>query len=290
MIDNKPNGKENDIKWHNAFYAATQLDFYKDRKELDFINEYCLSKEPLRIDVKIVKKISDKKLNNEIGAIFRKHNIIEYKSPDDFYKVYGYGCFYKSLSNKVDEININEITLTFCCKKKPIKLIKHLKEIRNYNIIEKFDGIFYVLGDYFPIQIVLNTKLNKEKHIFLKGLDNELKDLELVKEMANRIDTLKDSSVNINALFNVLFRANLNIFKEVAKMSNTIELQKVMTEIMYEQGLDKTFIEQGKEEEKKEIAKKLLTMKIGIEQIVKATELSTEKVKQLQEELKNSQF
>lgn len=43
-----------------------------------------------------------------IGRIFRKYNIIEYKSPvdylgiDDFYKVYGYLCFYKADTQEED--------------------------------------------------------------------------------------------------------------------------------------------------------------------------------------------
>ncbi len=43
-----------------------------------------------------------------IGRIFRKYNIIEYKSPvdylgiDDFYKVYGYLGFYKADTQEED--------------------------------------------------------------------------------------------------------------------------------------------------------------------------------------------
>lgn len=145
--------KEDDIKWHPAFYSALQLEFEKDLNKLEFINEFQLSKEPLRIDVHIIKKIKEDILSNEIGNIFKKYNLVEYKSPDDYlsiedyYKVYGYGCLYQSLAETAEKVDILDITLTFCCKSKPIKLFKHLKEVRHFDIIEKSSGIYHVKGE-----------------------------------------------------------------------------------------------------------------------------------------------
>ena len=64
---------------------------------------------PMQVDVLIIKKNSKKTIKKNIGQIFRKYNIVEYKSPDDylnvddFYKVHGYACFYKSDTKKVNE-------------------------------------------------------------------------------------------------------------------------------------------------------------------------------------------
>ena len=55
-----------------------------------------LSKKPLQIDELVIKVHDNEKIQKNIGRIFRKHNIVEYKSPEDyltindFYKVYGY--------------------------------------------------------------------------------------------------------------------------------------------------------------------------------------------------------
>ncbi len=298
--------KEENIKWHPAFYSALQLEFYNDSDKLEFVNEYQLSKEPLRIDVRIIKKNSDDTLNNEIGKIFRKYNIIEYKSPtdnltiDDFYKVCGYGLLYKSLSDKVNAIDIKEITLTFCCKKEPKKLIEHLKKVHNYKIKQEYQGIYYIDGSFLPIQIILNTHLNAENHLFLKSLDDDLKDLNLVQSVIHNEVALK-SVTNINALLSVIFKANPKTFKEVLKMTNTAELKEVMTEIIYEQGLDKIFIAQGKElgiKQGKElgiqqgreqgeydkavnIAKRLLKANLSMEEVSKYTELPMEVIKNL---------
>ena len=52
------------------------------------------------------------------NLIFRQHNVIEYKSPgdslniDDFYKTLAYAFLYKSLSDKVDGIPADQLTLS----------------------------------------------------------------------------------------------------------------------------------------------------------------------------------
>ena len=58
--------------------------------------EHLLGKKPMQIDVLIVKKDVGIRIRKNIGRIFRKHNIIEYKSPEDylsindFYNVFGF--------------------------------------------------------------------------------------------------------------------------------------------------------------------------------------------------------
>ena len=52
------------------------------------------------------------------NLIFRQHTVIEYKSPgdslniDDFYKTLAYAFLYKSLSDKVDGIPADQLTLS----------------------------------------------------------------------------------------------------------------------------------------------------------------------------------
>lgn len=49
-----------------------------------------------------MKKLKETTIKKSIAKLFRNHNIIEYKAPDDylsindFYKVYGYACIYQS--------------------------------------------------------------------------------------------------------------------------------------------------------------------------------------------------
>ena len=91
------------IQWHPGFYGAAELEFRANSDNLTFIQEYSLSKEPLRADLLVIRKEPNAQIVNEIGKIFKGHNIIEYKSPDDgltiddFYKAAAYACLYKSL-------------------------------------------------------------------------------------------------------------------------------------------------------------------------------------------------
>jgi hypothetical protein len=73
------------------------------RKVLSFEFEYSLNTEPLRIDAVIIKKRPQAVINNPLGAIFRKVNIVEYKSPGkslslkDFHKTEAYGRLYSGM-------------------------------------------------------------------------------------------------------------------------------------------------------------------------------------------------
>ena len=86
------------IAWHPAFVDAIKMELDAYNNDLQFTAEYQLTTEPLKIGVVIIKKSQDIPIEKNIAAIFRKENIVEYKSPDDyisvddFYKVYSYAC------------------------------------------------------------------------------------------------------------------------------------------------------------------------------------------------------
>jgi hypothetical protein len=92
------------ISWHPAFVQAIKLELEPYRDALEFIPEYQLTSEPLEIDVVIIKKAPDLVIEKNIARIFRKINLLEYKSPDDyfsvhdFYKVLGYAFLYAALN------------------------------------------------------------------------------------------------------------------------------------------------------------------------------------------------
>ena len=87
---------ESRTKWHPEFCNIIELELMENAEGLTYDSEYNLSREPLKIDLLVFKKIQDEVIKNEIGKIFLGHNIMEYKSPDDnmnintFYKVLSY--------------------------------------------------------------------------------------------------------------------------------------------------------------------------------------------------------
>ena len=75
--------KKSVIYWHPAFFANIQIELKDEADKLTFENEHQLSKKPLQIDVLIIKKEKSGQIRKNIGRIFKKHNVIEYKSPGD---------------------------------------------------------------------------------------------------------------------------------------------------------------------------------------------------------------
>ncbi len=173
----------------------------------------------MQIDVLIIKKNNNEPLEKNIGRIFRKHNIVEYKSPidylsiDDFYKVYGYAYFYKADVTQVDSIKVNEITLSFVCKGYPRKLIQHLTEVRGFSIEQFEAGIYYIKGDIFPIQLIVTSRLSKEHNFWLKNLTDDLSDTEAVRELAREYQD-KQKNILYRSVMNVIIKANEELFKE----------------------------------------------------------------------------
>ena len=128
------------IQWHPGFCSAAELELIENKTELEFIREYNIGKEPLRIDLLIIKKRPGAVIKNEIGSIFKQHNLLEYKSPDDgfsiddYYKAIGYACIYKSFGETVDAIPAQEITVSFFRETYPRELIKSLmRELQKHS-------------------------------------------------------------------------------------------------------------------------------------------------------------
>ena len=223
--------KEPAIQWHPAFYAGIQIEFSQEKEKLEFENEHQLGTKPKQIDVLIIKKEPEAKIQKNIGRIFRRYNIIEYKSPedyisiDDFYQVYGYACFYKADTNHVDEIKANEITITFVCKNRPRELIKHLREERGFRIKGK-EGIYTIHGDYFPMQLILTSRLSKEENFWLRYLTNDLKSVEEANKILSEYEGHRNEN-NHKSVMNVIVHANKEVFKEATKMCEALlELMK----------------------------------------------------------------
>ena len=134
--------KEQTIQWHPAFFAGIQIELGDEAKYFSFEAEHQLGTKPMAIDV-LVKKEKERRIRKNIGRIFRTHNVIEYKSPtdylsvDDFYKVYGYACFYKSDVSNVDSISIEDLTITFVSTNYPRQLVRHLREVKNIKYVNQ---------------------------------------------------------------------------------------------------------------------------------------------------------
>ena len=213
--------REEKTDWHTAFQSAMELELRANKTELTYQREYELTKQPMRIDFLVIKKNSDVKIKNEIGQIFRRYNIMEYKSPDDdltidtFFKVLGYGCIYKAeTGHKVDEIPARELTISFVRERKPRKMMHMLQE-SGCAVEMKFPGIYYVSGSVFPVQIIVGRELSEKSHICLKALTRNLtldQKMELVEE--SRELNEKDDKLNLASVLEVIVKENRTLFQK----------------------------------------------------------------------------
>ncbi len=226
------------LPWHLGFFAGIQIEFEEEAHKLTFENEHQLGTDPMRIDVLIIKKLTEESIRKNIGRIFRKHNIIEYKSPEDylsidaFYKVLGYACFYKADVQYVDTIKVEEITISYVSKKYPRKLIRHLKAVRGYQIIPQGNGIWYIEGGMFPMQLIVTLKLSKEENFWLKNLTNDLKNTAEAEALFTEYEKHKNSNLH-KSVMNLIMRANKEIFKE-ARGNMCEALMELMEDVIEE--------------------------------------------------------
>ena len=211
--------KQKKLQWHPAFCSALRLELLEDAENLEFTDEFQLTEKPLQIDCTVVKVKKNCRIKNEIGKIFRKYNIFEYKSPmdelniDTFYKAVAYACLYKVLPNHVDEIQAEEITITLIRDRKPVKLLGELEK-SGYGYKKEAAGIYYVNGAMFPMQIIESSELDVDMHVQLKALTNHLEE-SLMRQYLLQVSTFEGREKNLaDIVLQVIVNSNMEKVRE----------------------------------------------------------------------------
>ena len=222
--------EETNIQWHLGVKPAVDLELAEERASLSYFRDFSLNQQALEIDLLIIRRESDQPIRNEIGRLFKKYNIIEYKSPKDelnidtLYKVGAYTSLYKAYGDTVDERRADEITTTLIRKAKPVKLFHYFEE-HGISLENPFKGIYYVKsGVLFPTQIIVTKELNPQEHIWLTALSDgmqkqQLKDL-LVK--VESFHTKLDREL-ADAVLGVAIKANWQTAQELRGDGNMCE-------------------------------------------------------------------
>jgi len=229
--------KDKKVQWHPAFYGAMHLELRENKEDLEFLEEVILNTLPLRVDMLVVKKKYPCEIQNEIGRIFGRYNLIEYKSPNDslnydvFLKGVAYAYLYKSSEAHVDEILLEDVTLTFVRERKPVKLFKKLQK-EKFIIEEKWPGIYYIIKEgYLKIQIVVSKRLSWENHIWLNSLSDSVnvqQAIELI-EITEQLEKTDDKNY-AESLWDVVETVNKEVIAKVREDENMA--CRVLTEIM----------------------------------------------------------
>ena len=219
--------------WHPAFCGVTKWELKLNKADLFFDPEHLLSEEPLRIDMLVIKKQPAAVVKNEIGKIFKQHNIVEFKGSgdgltiDDYYKAVGYASIYKSLGEHVNEIPAQEITVTLIREAYPREMFKLLKTL-GMDATEKYKGIYYLSGKTtFDTQVIVTSRLDGEKHAGLKILSRRAKKDDIIRFLEEaRLATEPGELHDIDAVLQVSVSANREVYQEVRKEKSMCQALK----------------------------------------------------------------
>lgn len=248
--------KGRNLQWHPPFYAGLQIELAEDAGNLIFENEHQLATKPLEIDILIIKKNADIPVRKNIGRIFRKHNIVEYKSVkdylgiDDFYQVYAYASLYKAFAGHEDDIKTSEMTITFISSHYPYKLEKYLKKRRKYHFVKSGEGIYHIVGNDFAMQLIVTSRISKEENLWLWSMNNPVNDKKTAEKLIAEYEK-NNRNHHYESAMELIVRANEKIFRSEEK--NVCE---ALEEIL------KDRIEQKAEQRAKQLAEQLAEQKI----------------------------
>lgn len=295
------NSEQERIQWHPAFCSAIRLELKENKMDLEYENEHNLGKKPLQIDLLVIKKSDDVVVQNDIGKIFSRSNIMEFKSPrdglniNDYFKVLGYACLYKAEEEHMDDIRNDDVTISLVRDTRPVKLMKAFErqglQIRAYRA-----GIYYIENSWFPMQMIITSELDQTTHLWLRALTEKLSSDEaelLLRETSAHKET--DEEALIDSVMTVSMSANKESFGNVKEEPEMYQFVKILAgdeiKAASEEARRKGR-EEGREEGSKaaniRAARRML--KRGVLSYVEIAEdfdLSIEQVEQLAEELES---
>lgn len=116
-------------------------------------------------------------------------------------------------------------------------MLSHLEEERDYTIENPEEGIYYVIGDKIPIQVIVISRLNPKKNLWLYSLTNKLENKEAIKMLLEDYKG-KQSDNLYTAVMQVVMKANGERMKGEGSMvcEALMELMKDELEASKEEG------------------------------------------------------
>lgn len=241
MGNTNENGREDRIRWHDAFVAAMKLEMKESASGMDFYPEYELTGRPKYIDLLIVKRddiISGSASDNSFISLFTKYNVIEYKGVggvmdmDVVANGMAYACMYKKEKSDQESAvrNFGDMTLTFVRESKPVKLFRHL-EIAGCSVDRISDGVYSInVTALFCVQVIVTGEIGFDRHPWLSALTRKLDELQAGKlvELESRAATDWEHD-NAEEVMDAAIAANRDVFERIRGGSG---MCKAMWELM----------------------------------------------------------
>ena len=255
-------------KW-TAFFAQLMGILLEGKAQV--LPEHELYKDPMRIDIVVIKLLKDEVIDNTVMRFFRKHNIVEFKGPSDTLNIWSFNrvlsYFYSYLTQ--ERVSFDDAAITFVSVRRPVKLFRLLQEERGYKIIPSgTDGIYYITIEgqqtaHVPsMQLVVNCELSAADAEWIKAIRNDWT-AEYGEEAVHKAEKIKDS--RMRELIYSLALANQCNWEE-EDMTNLISA-KDFRRFAELSGLAKKWKQEGQQEGVMEGMQK--GMQKGVQQLLK---------------------
>ena len=165
---------EDKIQWHPGYEGGIEFRLRKYKGVLEYHHEHPLSKKAIVVDTLVIEKKDDIVIDEDIAAIFLRHNIFEYKNPtdalsiDEYYNLLAYMCRYKATTGSTDAVKAAQVTGTLIKDGKPAKAFREIQALGG--VVEKrYPGKYYISGlIHMPTQIIVQSELGREKNAVLR--------------------------------------------------------------------------------------------------------------------------
>ena len=209
------------VEYHYGFYGAVHAVYEPTKVNMEYLQEHELGKEPVRMDMLIIKRESNP-LADPIGSFFRRFNVLEYKSPNDgltendFYKVQGYALLYKGLSRHTDDVPVRELTVSIFRHAYPREMMAALQNNGHF-IDEPYPGVYRVRGELsVPAQVVVTSRLPEGEYGPFKALAPNAT-LADIRKLLNLGDAGQDPRMAdyVRAVLNVSIVINRELFDRI---------------------------------------------------------------------------
>jgi Xaa-Pro aminopeptidase len=302
------NGRQEPTPYH---YAALDTFSYKLHQYLKngyimLVGEYELYKQPMVVDILVIKMNRNIEIAFAWAKIFRQHNIIEYKSPADnpptlavFNKLIGYAYTYAAK----EEVQINNVTATLICAQKPEKLFETLEKELDYEISQKDDGIYYIIQKGVTAEKNLAVQIvTQESELLLQALDKGTLDNATIDKIACFLATADEEITGkLGFWFRAISPENFKLIAERMKNMKSMRTEQEVKMIMEAAGLYDEAVgkgrqegkqegrqegkqegwQEGLEEEKRRTARAMLARRMDIDTISQITGLAEDEIRRM---------
>ena len=232
------------IEWHPGFQAGLELRLRAYKERLIYRHEYPLTKRPIVVDTLVIEKTEDVVIDDDVAAIFLRHNIVEYKNPDDalsideYYDLMAYMARYKAGTGKTDAVKADEVTGTLMRQRRPEEMFREIVRLGG-RVERRYAGVYYIEGlVHMPTQVIVQSELDGPENAVLRILTKAARQDDVKAFVGETLKyTERDDRDNADAVYQVSVSANRELYDRLKRSDPEVctALKELMKEEMQEE-------------------------------------------------------